>query len=605
MLWTNTKYLADASDDDVNEVGCPVLTFVHTSHLEINANTSQLSLTDDNYIQYVTVDDDAKDRTEAKCGEAAKMGKPTATPKKAKMNKTKGNTKDGSDSHSDDQDDGMFSDGEGQQLSNRTGFQGWSDDEAEGDEPTTVANIVRCLEEDQQDSSASMGSDGSKSNIMGIVSEGQVMVDMAAHSKATGSGATMDRLRHLGDDIIELSRQLNCKMELAALALFDKVKAGFSGTGGVARQFVGDMSKLATDFFMDARVYEAQLDSADTEAFHSAVLGLQEKVDSLLRQAATLEETYKHSKASFDNILATMHQKIHDFANQALHHLCNEYKRRLFDRITQDHPFMDITPFMSNVIQNVCTFEALLTSHQLGWSIVPLQILMAVILMEAMAMPCHLEFVQYFTEQSLHVQRSIQVSNTAPAPAPCQVGVTLESEQENPGSYRPKASDHDSLETGPAPCSVSPDAPSKPLVMLMKPGTTPLKTPNSTPSKTPGATLTKPPVMPLTSSDPSLGPPAMPRKCILMPQKAVPGGSSDSAKYILDRVTARYGAGMSPQYLNMLALLTSGKSSQVATPKCLDPDTPAGGDHTNHPYIKLARSDSDSEGGTSQQEGKV
>ena len=60
-----------------------------------------------------------------------------------------------------------------------------------------------------------MGGDGSKSNIMGIVPDGQVMVDMAAHSKATGSGATMDHLRHLGDDIIELSRQLNHKMELA------------------------------------------------------------------------------------------------------------------------------------------------------------------------------------------------------------------------------------------------------------------------------------------------------------------------------------------------------------------------------------------------------
>ena len=189
------------------------------------------------------------------------------------------------------------------------------------------------------------------------------MVDMATHSKVTGSGATMDHLRHLGDDIIELSRQLNRKMELATLALFNKVKTGFSVTGGVAQQFVGDMSKLATDFFMDARVYEAQLDSADTEAFHTALLGLQEKVDSLLRQAATLQEAYKHSKMSFDDILVTLHQEIHDFANQALCRLCNEYKRHSFDRITQDHPFMDITPFMSNVIQNVCTFDALLTSH--------------------------------------------------------------------------------------------------------------------------------------------------------------------------------------------------------------------------------------------------
>ena len=261
-----------------------------------------------------------------------------------------------------------------------------------------VANLVKHLEEDQHDSGVGMGGDGCKSNIMGIVSEGQVMVDMATHSKGTGPSATMYHLRHLEDDVIELSRQLNRKMKLAALVLFDKVKAGFSGTGGVAQQFVGDMSKLATDFFMDARVYEAQLDSADTEAFRTAVLGLQEKVDSLLRQAATLEEAYKHSKMSFDDILATLHQEIHDFANQALCCLCNEYKRCLFNRIAQDHPFMDVTLFVSNVIQNVCTFDALLTSHQLGWSTVPLQILMVPILREAAATPCHLEFVQYPTE---------------------------------------------------------------------------------------------------------------------------------------------------------------------------------------------------------------
>ena len=312
---------------------------------------------------------------------------------------------------------------------------------------------------------------------------------------------------------------------------------------------------------------------------------------------------YKHSKAYFDNILATMHQEIHDFANQALCRLCNEYKCRSFDRIMQDHPFMDVTPFVSNVIQNVCTFDTLLISHQLGWSVVPLQILMVPILMEATAMPCHLEFVQYLTEWSLHVQQSIWVSNTVPAPAPHPAGVNLESKQENPGSSRPKTSNPDSPETHPAPCSISPDAPSKPLVTLMKSGAMPLKTPSATLSKTPsatlsktpGATLTKPPMTPSMSSDPSLGPPAMPRKHTLTPQKAVPGGSSDSAKDILDCVTARYGAGMSPQYLNVLVLLTSGKSSQVAAFKRLDPDTPAGGSHADHPYVKLARSDSNSD----------
>ena len=135
MLWTNTEHLADASDDNIHKVGCPAMTYVHTSHLEVDANSSQINLTDDDYIQYVTVNNDAKDRTEAKCDEAAETGKPKVTPKKAKTDKPKGNAKDGGNFPSDDQDDGMFSDGKGQQLSNSTGFQGWSDDEAEGDEP--------------------------------------------------------------------------------------------------------------------------------------------------------------------------------------------------------------------------------------------------------------------------------------------------------------------------------------------------------------------------------------------------------------------------------------------------------------------------------------
>ena len=359
-----------------------------------------------------------------------------------------------------------------------------------------MANIVLCLEQDQQDSGIGMGGDDLKPKIEGIVPEGQVMVDMTTHNKVTGSGATMDCLRHLGDDIIELSRQLNCKMELATLVLFDKVKADFSGTGGVAWQFIGDMSKLTTDFFMDARVYEAQLDSADTEAFHYTVLGLQEKVDTLLEQAVTLEDTYQHSKALFDNILVTMRLEIHDFTNQASRHLCTEYKRHSFDRIAQDHTYMDIMPFVSNVIQKVCTFDAFLTSHQLGWLIVPLQILMAPILMEAASTLCHLEFVQYLTEQSLHVQQSIWKSSTTPTPGPA--GVNLESEQENPSGSRPKASDSDSMETHPTPHTDPPITPSKPPAMPMKP--------EAMPSKIADATPMKPEVMPSKISDASLTP---------------------------------------------------------------------------------------------------
>ena len=50
VLWTNTEYLAAASDDDMSKVGHPTMTLVSTSHLEVDANSSQISLTDDKFI---------------------------------------------------------------------------------------------------------------------------------------------------------------------------------------------------------------------------------------------------------------------------------------------------------------------------------------------------------------------------------------------------------------------------------------------------------------------------------------------------------------------------------------------------------------------------
>ena len=77
-----------------------------------------------------------------------------------------------------------------------------------------------------------------------------------------------------------------------------------------------------------------------------------------------------------------------------------------------------------------------------------------------------------------------------------------------------------------------------------------------------------------------------------MPQKVIPGGSGDSAKNILDRITVKYGSGMSPQYSNVLALLTSGKGSEVTAPQSKEQSAQDDGDHS---YVKLMRSDSDSD----------
>ena len=223
---------------------------------------------------------------------------------------------------------------------------------------------------------------------------------------------------------------------------------------------------------------------------------------------------------------------------------------------------MDITPFVSNMIQNICTFDALLTSHQLGWSIVPLQIMMAPVLTETSGTPWHLEFVEYLTEQSLDLQQSVQRPSTTLASQPS--GVNLESEQENASSSKPKASYLDSPMTQPAPHAEEPLTPPKPPEMPMKPKVTPLK---------PQEMLLKPQTTAL--------------KCPMTPKKMTPE-SSGSAKDIMDHIAAKYGTGMSQQYSNVLALLASGKGTEMTVPKGTGSNSK--GDHS---YIKSTKTKSD------------
>ena len=162
----------------------------------------------------------------------------------------------------------------------------------------------------------------------------------------------------------------------------------------------------------------------------------------------------------------------------------------------------------------------------------------------------------------------MQKSYAAPTPTICPSGINFKSEQENPGSSKPKASDPDSPESCPAHAE-PPVMPSKPPAMLRKSEVTPSK-----------------------SSDASLGPPTVPKKRTLTPQKTTPGGSGGRAKDILDCITAKYESGMSPQYSKVLALLTSGKSSKVTASKSKEPSAKDDGDHS---YGKLTRSDSNSD----------
>ena len=118
--------------------------------------------------------------------------------------------------------------------------------------------------------------------------------------------------------------------------------------------------------------------------------------------------------------------------------------------------------------------------------------------------------------------------------------------------------------TKPAPHAEEPLTPPKPPEMPMKPKVTPLK---------PQEMLLKPQRTAL--------------KCPMTPKKMTPE-SSGSAKDIMDHIAAKYGTGMSQQYSNVLALLASGKGTEMTVPKGTGSNSK--GDHS---YIKSTKTKSD------------
>ena len=172
--------MASATDDDVNEVGHAVMTLVSTSCLEADANASQISLTDEEVIQYMTIEVNANNTNGTKGNEGDKTGNAKVTPsKKVKKSSKKTPKKEGarddddsSSTSSRNHDASVFSDNGDQQPSKSGGFKGWSDDDAEGNKGMAVANIIVNLEQEEpgcQDSGVGMGSDDMKPKFVGIL----------------------------------------------------------------------------------------------------------------------------------------------------------------------------------------------------------------------------------------------------------------------------------------------------------------------------------------------------------------------------------------------------------------------------------------------------
>ena len=120
------------------------MTLVTTSRLQADANAPQISLTDEEYICFMTIESSANTNVANITNDAKKT--PVKEAKKGSEKTPKKDSAaggmDSSSTSSMDSDTGMFSDDDDEQPAKSGGFQGWSDDDVEADECDAMANII-------------------------------------------------------------------------------------------------------------------------------------------------------------------------------------------------------------------------------------------------------------------------------------------------------------------------------------------------------------------------------------------------------------------------------------------------------------------------------
>ena len=192
----------------ISRMECPALTYITLARLEADTKRCLASLTDEDMIQYPSLvpipDETTEDKDKEGQGFSSKTGAKKDTPKKGTPSKK--NTIE--------------------------------QDELDSEISTDMSSSYSCDTEDERaiedmdgeiksgslgDSGLGLGSDGSMFKTISLLGPRQAIADMTKHHHGVDG--------KLGDDLIAISRGLNCTMELTALALFNKVKEGFSRTG--------------------------------------------------------------------------------------------------------------------------------------------------------------------------------------------------------------------------------------------------------------------------------------------------------------------------------------------------------------------------------------
>ena len=217
----------------------------------------------------------------------------------------------------------------------------------------------------------------------------------------------MDMLEKLGNDLYKYSKELFNNLEQTSMKVYDKVFNGFQDTGSITRNFCCKVTAIAINFFHEVEQLEENLESVDQVRFKIALNKMREQITEMMERAAQAEIVYKEGTKNFETILQNLTVNIKEFVETAGKTQYQEYQKRCYSRIREDHGALDGTQFIPVVVSNLVTHKALRMSHRITQTKIPLQIMMSPMLTQADVASAQIKFLEVMMKRMVALEQKL------------------------------------------------------------------------------------------------------------------------------------------------------------------------------------------------------
>ena len=221
----------------------------------------------------------------------------------------------------------------------------------------------------------------------------------------------METLEELANDLYAYSGELFRGLEDTSMSMLDRILSGFKKSGGCACDYIHETAAIALNFFSRAGEMEAELESSEVPKFRNAINDMKDSICDLIRRTSLAEESYEEAAAQFDNILASVSDKLKEFVEAQGEGQHQEYIAKCMDCIRGIHGSLDGTQFIPMMVTNATTHHTLSLSARVNQSQIPLQIMISPMWTQAAMMGAGLKFMEFLSRRVLALDVKLAPTN--------------------------------------------------------------------------------------------------------------------------------------------------------------------------------------------------